>query len=78
MIESSRRTQVHSPSLRFLLPKPLRATVPARSDPSNNGEQRQTRVEIRGKQGRWSFYSCGRVWESAEAGSVAPIGSGIV
>ena len=30
MIESRLRTQIYSPSLRFLLPKPLRATVPAR------------------------------------------------
>ena len=70
-IERSRRTLVHSQSPRFILRRFVRGQY-------RRGQQRRTRVGMRGKRVRWSFLSCGRVWKSAKAGSVAPLGSGVV
>ena len=74
-VHDLKKPQDHSPSLRFLLRRPLRATVPVRV---GFFQERQKRVRMGGKRVRCSSFSCGRVWESAKAGSAAPLGSGIV
>ena len=75
MIKRRLRTQVHSPSLRFLLRRTLRATVPARvgsfQHQPTSGDERETSSMV------FPLFLKG-VGESAEAGLTAPIGSGVV